>query len=336
MERILIVTVNWLGDALMTTPVFKAIKDQFPSSYLGVMVPERVRGVFDDNPFIDEVIVFDEKNNQKGLIAKLRFIKFLKEKKFDTAFLIHRSATKAIICWLSGISLRIGYKRLKNLFFLTKTVSVPQGFLHRQDYYLNLFESQDIVINEKIPTFFIDRKTQQQVDVSLQVLKQKHSLIVGINPSANWKLKRWPAKNFSRLADFLIKKHRAAIIFIGAKDQRSIVDEVIKNMEFKAYDFCGKTSLKELGALIKNSELFISNDSGPAHLAASLGVTTIALFGPTARELTAPRGRKVIIIQKDFDCKIPCYDLNCLNNKCMSNITVEEVAAAAAKQLSCG
>lgn len=90
MKRVLVVTVNWLGDAIMTTPVFKALKDQFPGVYTAVMAPERVRGVFENNPFIDEVIVFDERDTHKTLKKRLDFIFQLKNKKFDTVFFIHR------------------------------------------------------------------------------------------------------------------------------------------------------------------------------------------------------------------------------------------------------
>jgi len=74
MKKILIVEVNWLGDAILTTPVFKALKKKFPSSYVGVMAVERVKGVFDDNPYIDEVVVFDEKSQHKSIFQKLKFI----------------------------------------------------------------------------------------------------------------------------------------------------------------------------------------------------------------------------------------------------------------------
>ncbi len=334
MERILVVTVNWLGDALMTTPVFEAIKLKFPEAYLGVMAPERVTDVFTDNPFIDRVIIFDEKKNQKGLFAKLNFIRSLKKEKFDTVFLIHRSFTKALICWLAGIKSRIGYRRFKSLFILTSPVSPPKNILHRQDYYLSLFENQGISFNEKTPVFYISGQIQQKVNVSFQAIRQKHKYIVGMNPSANWEAKRWPAENFAELADHLIKKHQAAVLFIGTKKERQLIAQVTKQMKFQAYDFSAKTNLKELGALMKNSDLFVSNDSGPAHLAAALAVPTLVLFGPTAREITAPRGPKVKIIQKDFGCRIPCYDFNCRDNKCMKDITPQEVIVAAENQMA--
>lgn len=333
MKRILVVTVNWLGDALMTTPVFRAIKDKIPSAYLGVMAPGRIKEVFEDNPCIDEVIVFDEKREQKSLLAKLKFIKSLKKKEFDTVFLIHRSFTKALICRLAGIKMRIGYRRLKNFLVLTDVVSPKSLPIHRQDHYLSLFEAQGIEISKKNPDFFIPPAVQDELNLRLAPLKQNHSFIAGINPSANWAPKRWPAGNFSRLADFLIKEYKAAVVFIGTEKEKKVIREVISKMQGKAYDFSGTTSLKQLGALIANSRIFISNDSGPAHLAAALKVLTIVLFGPTAKEFTGPRGEKVVVIQKDSVCPIPCYQVNCRDNRCMSSISVEEVIAVIKKRI---
>ncbi len=332
MERILVVTVNWLGDALMTTPVFRAIKDKIPSAYLGVMAPARVAGVFQDNPYIDEVIIFDESKGQKSLISKIKFIKSLKERKFDTAFLIHHSFTKALVCRLAGIKERIGYWRIKNFLVLTEMIR-PEPRLHRQDYYLSLFEAKGINTAKEIPDFFIPDSAQTSIISRLAPLRQKHKFIVAINPAANWEPKRWPAENFSRLADFLVERYNTGVIFIGTAKEKKVVQEVMSKMKFKAYDFSGTTDLKELGALIANSRIFISNDSGPAHLAAGLGVPTLVLFGPTAKEITAPRGKKVIIIQKDAVCPTPCYQVNCRDNKCMKNITVEEVETFVNRQI---
>ena len=99
MKRVLIVGVNWLGDAVMTTPALRALKENDSSLYIGVMTVERVKGVFEDNPYVDEIIIFDERKTHKKIRDKIKFILLLKRKKFDTAFLIHRSFTRAFVCW---------------------------------------------------------------------------------------------------------------------------------------------------------------------------------------------------------------------------------------------
>ncbi|MDP8289427.1 MAG: lipopolysaccharide heptosyltransferase II [Candidatus Susulua stagnicola] len=324
-KRILIVSVNWLGDSLLVTPAFKALKKKFPDSYLGVMVVGRVREVFQDNPYIDQVIVFDEKKQHKSFLAKLKFIYFLRRNKFDTCFFIHRSFTKALICFLAGIRLRIGYRRFKNYFILNKKIEPLIGVVHRQDRYLYLFEKNGIIIEDKFPSFFIPENIKNKVSRDLEPIKREYDCLVGMNPLANWDLKRWPKEYFAKLADSLAVDFKAAVIFIGTEAGRLAVEEIQGMMKQNAFNFCGKTNLKELGALIKNLKIFISNDSGPAHLAASLGVNTLVIFGPTSAEMTKPLGRAVTVVKKDVGCQIPCYKLDCQDNVCLKELAVEEV-----------
>jgi len=324
MNRILVVNVNWLGDAIMTLPAFKAIKEKFPLSSVAVMAPDRVKDVFSDNPYIDEVIIFNEKKEHKSFSQKLRFIKQLREKKFDTVFLIHRSFTRALICFLAGIKTRIGYKRFKNIFIVNKTIKPPAKNIHKQDYYLYLFEKTGIATADKLPEVYVPQQIQEKYKTEITHLRQKHTYLVGMNPSANWLLKRWPQENFAILSDKLIRELNCCILFVGAKIDADVVGAVTNRMKEKPYNFCAKTSIKELAAIIRNVDLFISNDSGPAHLSASLGVNTLVLFGPTSPELSAPRGKRVQILKKSIRCEIPCYDTGCQNNLCMKNITVED------------
>jgi heptosyltransferase-2 len=325
MERILIVTVNWLGDAILTTPVFRALKKKFPASYIGVMAVERVAEVYRDNPYIDEVIIFNEKNAHRSLSAKIKFIKFLKDRNFNMAFLIHRSFSRALICFFAGIKRRFGYKRHKNLFILTDKINPPVGLVHRQDYYLYLFEKSGITINERLPVFFVPNKERDDIGKLLDPISKKHPFIVGINPSANWLPKRWPQEYVATLSDRLINDLNCAVVFIGAEKENDIIQDIIQKMQCCPYNFCGKTTLKELGALIAKMNLFISNDSGPAHLSASLKIPTLVLFGPTSEKITSPRGNLVKIIRKEVNCKIPCYKINCPDNICMKKISVDEV-----------
>ncbi|MCM8820167.1 MAG: lipopolysaccharide heptosyltransferase II [Candidatus Omnitrophica bacterium] len=325
MKRILIVNVNWLGDAVMTTPLFKAIKEALPSCYLAVMVVPRLVDVFSQNPYIDEIIIFDAKTLHRSFKEKLKFAKFLKEKNFDTAFLIHRSFTRAFILWLAGIKSRIGYRRLKNFFVLTKKIEPPPKNLHRQDYYLYLFENCGFIIKDRFPKIFFDDSDRLEARDFVFDLKRKHKFVVGINPAGNWKPKRWPASYFARLADELIDQLNASILFVGSAKDIDVVNEVINNMKNTAINLAGKTTIKKLAALMEYLDLFISNDSGPAHIAASQGTNTIVIFGPTSDKITSPIGRAVKIIKKPINCIIPCYKKNCLDNICMKNILPSQV-----------
>ncbi|MBP7087971.1 MAG: lipopolysaccharide heptosyltransferase II [Candidatus Omnitrophica bacterium] len=325
MKKVLIVNVNWLGDAILTTPVFKALKKQLSFCHLACMCTPRVKEVFEDNPYVDEVIIFDEKTIQSNIIKKIKFISWLKKKKFDTVFLIHRSFTRAFICYLAGIKRRIGYQRFKNSLVLTEKIRKPPASIHRQQYYLHLFKAVGVSFYDESPEFFIKDSILNKTKELLSPIYKDHAFLIGINPSANWALKRWPADYYAKLADKLTKDLNAAIIFIGAQKDKTIVEKVIKSMKEKPYDFTGKTTLKELGAILSQLNLFISNDSGPAHLAASLGVNTLVIFGPTSAEITAPKGKTVTILKKEINCSLPCYNLECQDNICLTKITPEEV-----------
>lgn len=308
----------------MTTPVFKAIKNQFPGIFISVMAPLRVKGVYENNPDIDEIISFDEKNSHKSLLSKLRFIALLRKKNFDRVFLIHRSFSRALICALAGIKQRIGYRRAKNNLVLTTKIN-PVESLHRQDHYLNLFIKSGIVIKDKNAIVYPSRTDTNKAGKLLQEIKGTTKFVVGINPAANWKFKRWPISNFSQLAKRLIKELNCSIFFVGTKKEDRLITSLITKINAPCFNLCGQTSIGELAALLKQSDAFISNDSGPAHLAASCNIPTLIMFGPTAPEITAPRGNKVTIIKSQVSCLIPCYKPECDDNKCMTDITVAEV-----------
>lgn len=333
MNRILVATVNWLGDAIMMTPVFRAIKEKIPSCYTGVMAVKRVQDVFKNNPYIDKIISFDEKSSERSLGAKINFIKSLKRENFDTVFLIHRSFTRAFICTLAGIENRIGYKRFKNSLVLTEKIEPQATALHRQDYYLYLFEKSGINIADKLPEFFIPGNIKETISPLLQQINQGKSYVVGINPCGNWNIKRWPHYMFAELADKLITSLNCTIVFTGTDKDFGYVETVIEKMKEKPVNLCGKTGLAELAALMEKMDLFISNDSGPAHLSAALGKNTLVIFGPTSAQITAPRGKSVKVVKSHVDCPIPCYNISCENNVCMKKITPEEVFNQAKKML---
>jgi lipopolysaccharide heptosyltransferase II len=334
MRRVLIVGVNWLGDAVMTTPAFRALKENNSSLYLAVMTVERTKGIFEDNPYIDEIIIFDERSTHRKVADKFRFIKYLRRKNIDTVFLIHRSFTRAAICWAAGIKTRIGYARLKNNFILSKKVSPLNEDAHRQDKYLGIFQARGVAFRTLTPQIFISEKTRKQAVNMIQALSGGCPLVIGVHVGANWASKRWRPDYFAQLCDRLIQELGAVVIFTGSKKDKALVDEVLGLMCQKPHDICGRTTLKGLAGLIEQMSLFISSDSGPAHLSAAVGTPTLILFGPTSEAQTAPRAKRVLFLRKYNDCKIPCYDQSCKNNVCMSAISVEDAYQAVNKLLS--
>ncbi|MDP3143172.1 MAG: lipopolysaccharide heptosyltransferase II [Candidatus Omnitrophota bacterium] len=329
MKRILIVNVNWVGDVLFSTPIFPAIKKAYPDSYVACMIVPLAKEVLAGNPAIDDLIIFDEEGKEKSLIGKIKFISRLKKERFDIVFLLHRSFTRALIVYLAGIAQRIGYYTKKRAFLLTQAIDAPlvDSNLHRMDYYLNIVESAGIKIEDRNYQFFVsDEDRNFAANLLTENGVGRPDFLAVLNPGGNWDLKHWPKEKFAFLTDKLISEFNARVAIVGAAKDISLALEIANLMQNKPIILAGKTNLKQLGALLERANVMVSADSGPMHIACAVGTPTIILFGPTSQEITGPKGKgKCIIIQKDTGCKIPCYKLDCPDNRCMKIISVEEV-----------
>ena len=336
MKRILIINVNWLGDVLFSTPFIKAVRKRFPESYIATMAVPRVRSVLELNPNIDEIIIYDEDGDHKSLLGKIRLIMFLKSKKFDIAFILHRSFTRTLIAFLSGIKRRVGYYTKKRACLLTDAVPQPLGITHKVDYFLNIAKEFGADTDCKDYEFFVSNNDTKSVETLLRKegVSGDDKLVV-INPGGNWDPKRWPQENFAKLADLMIKNLKVKVVISGAGKDVKLARSIASSMEGEVAILSGKTTIKEMAALMKKADLVISGDTGPMHIAVSMKAPVLSLFGPTSKEITGPFGRGFYnVLCKDIGCCVPCYNYNCKDNRCMKAITPEEVFKEAKDMLS--
>ncbi|MCK5083465.1 MAG: lipopolysaccharide heptosyltransferase II [Candidatus Omnitrophica bacterium] len=328
MKRILVVNVNWLGDVIFSSPIFKALKEAYPEAHISCLAVPRVKDVLESIPYVDEIIVYDEKDRHWHPLAKLGLIWKLRCRHFDVAFLLHRSLTRALMVFFAGIPQRVGYDAKGRGRFLTHQTEPLEGQVHRSNYYLNIFESYGVKINDRQCQLKVLPETEEDVKKVLRSIGiPEDDLVIIVNPGGNWDLKRWSPSSYAHLVAGLVERSNTTVIITGAKKDVSLAKEIIGSGLEKVVDLTGKTNLKQLMALMKNADLVISGDSGPLHIADSLGTEVIGLFGPTRPEITGPKGSGwVHIIQKDLGCnRESCYHLMCPDNVCMQSITVEDV-----------
>ena len=329
MNNILVVNVNWLGDAIFSTPVFKALKKAYPDARVTCLAVPRVKEVLERCSYIDEIMVYEDKGEHWYPWGKLNLILALRRRKFDAALLLHRSATRALLVFLAGIPVRIGYGIKKLSPFLTRQVPVEDG-IHRMDEYLKIVQALDI------PT-----EGTYELEVSADEIKAMEGTLAGyginpgdylvvINAGGNWDLKRWPPERFGQLTGRLVKDFRVKVVIPGAEKDVALAQSIARQSGVDPVILAGSTGLNALMTLLKRADCVISNDSGPLHLAASLGTDVIGLFGPTRPEITGPRGRgRAVVMHTDVGCnKAPCYHLSCSFNACMHALTVDDVYKA--------
>ena len=326
-KRILIINVNWLGDVIFSSPFIRAIREAYPDSYIACVTPPRCRDILTANSRLNELIVLDENGAERSFLGKMKFALKLRGEKFDTAFILHRSFTRALMTVLAGIKERVGYDTKRRGILLTKRVVLPSGNIHKVEYFLKLADAVGSDTSKKDYEFFITEQDRVRAGRILKTAGVDYSdRIVILNPGGNWNPKRWPTDRFSQAADALIEKYGIKVVITGAEKDEILADEIFRGMKNKAISICGKTNIRELAAVLERAKLVISGDSGPMHIAVSVRTNVIALFGPTSTEITGPYGNgNYAVIKKDVGCEIPCYDLSCNDNRCMKSITAENV-----------
>jgi heptosyltransferase-2 len=331
LNKILVVNVNWLGDVVFSTPVFRSLRRNFPQAHIACLGVPRIKEVLECIPEIDEIIIYDERGRDRWLLGKCRIIAQLRQRKFDAAFLLHRSFTRAILVFLAGIPHRIGYDAKKRGMLLTHKVAPNSADIHRSDFYLRVIDSFGIPVTDKTNTLQIPVKEKSvQQSYRLQHQIPQDAFLAVIHPGANWDLKRWPQHNFSVLINRIQKELAAVVILSGGEEDVKLAEEIIRATNPAPIVLTGKTNLKELMFLMTQADVFISADSGPIHLANALGTAVVGIWGPTHPSWTSVRGTgKSIILRHDVGCnKEPCYFLQCRDNICMQAVTVDEVIYA--------
>jgi len=331
-KRILIVNVNWLGDVLFSTAAIRTIRYAFPESFIACVIPPRCLPVLEGNTHLDEVIVFDEQKTHKGLMGKLRFLRYLRRKRFDAAYLLHRSFSRTLLVALAGIRERIGYVTAKRQWLLTKKIIPPDiRRVHRIDYYLGVVAGAGIEVKDRFTEFFVRDEDIRAVEAFLSGhgIREDDALI-GINPGGNWGPKRWPKENFAALAARLEAAGAGRVIVTGGPNDTGLAEYIASGMKSAPVNACGKLTLKQFGVLAHILNIFITADSGPLHIANAVGCRRIiALFGPTDPAITGPYpSDTTVIIQKTTGCAVPCYTVDCKDNRCMKAITVDDVMDA--------
>ncbi|MBF0619799.1 MAG: lipopolysaccharide heptosyltransferase II [Candidatus Omnitrophica bacterium] len=327
MNNILVVSVNWLGDAVFSTPVYRALKARYPGARVMALAVPRVCNVLAMCPDIDEVIPFHEKT----LAGQIALAGQLRSKHVDAVFLLRRSVSRTFLMWLAGIPVRVGFAGNGAGMFLTHRVAeFDLDSRHRSDVYLKVLEAFGVPVSDHACLLSVLPEALLQADTWLAArgISSKDKILM-VNTGGNWDLKQWPEKNFVGLVQALVRQEYK-VILPGAASDKQKVERIIREAGVAAISAAGETDLKMLAGLLSRAQVLITADSGPLHLASALGVSTISLFGPTRPEITGPRGRgRSIVIQKDAGCnRAPCYNLQCQDNRCMKEIKVSDVCQA--------
>jgi len=289
--KILIVAKNWLGDMLFQVPALEAVKAAWPQAEIVCVAPPRCRAMVAAHPAVSRFIAFDERREQKGLAAKIRWVLSLRGEKWDKAFLFHRSRTRAFLTLLAGARERVGYGKGRD-WFLTQSIANPDQPLHEVDYFLNLLKQAGIPVPERARyRFYFTPRDQDEAHEILSRHGLRPSGFVCFHMGANWEPKRWPLGHFARTAEMIHEKWQVPVAVTGSREDGQLVEKMRQRVSRgSVIPLTGQTPLGVLGAVFAKSAAVVSADSGPMHIASGSGANVVALFGPTDPRRTGPRG----------------------------------------------
>jgi heptosyltransferase-2 len=341
-SKILIRGTNWIGDSVITLPALRELRRAFAGSHLALLVKPWVADLFAGAGFLDEIIRYDRRPGPRGF---LEFARLLRKKNFDAAILLQNAFEAAALAFMAGIPIRIGFPTDGRRWLLTHPLKSGHPVRHEHQIYdyLNIAAQAETLLTGSNRVDFLRPQYRLPVDSGVQD-RMRHQLrssgrseglrLVAINPGAtNNPLKRWRPDRFADLADRLLDRGDCTVVLVGAASEEAIADEILARMRNRAIKLTGRTSLAESIAALSLCDLVISNDTGPAYMAAALCRPTITIFGPTDYWSICPTSPTSLILNHPVPCA-PCRLKRCpTDHECMARITVDRVYTAALEQL---
>jgi heptosyltransferase-2 len=364
-KRILVRGVNWLGDAVMTTPALLRLRERFPHAHITLLTHEKLAGLWEQQSWLNEVVTFSAEDSLFAVAKKLR------GQGYDLGLILPNSTRSALELWLGGVKRRVGYGGRARNFFLNEVVERPVGMIPMRKR--SVEEIQGLIAGKPDtapkPTFkdhqlhhylhlvgALGAKTEllaPKIEVGdaerLAVLQRfgiptDGTLLLGLNPGAEYgPAKRWPAENFIQVAAEVSKERQATWLVFGGKGDVSLTEQIEtgvrnaaseRNNKASVINLAGRTTLRELAVILSACRAILTNDTGPMHVAAAAGTHVLAVFGSTSPELTMPglpEGQGVTLLRGSVPCQ-PCFLRECpIDSRCLKAVTIKQVVSALVK-----
>lgn len=336
--KILVIKTDYLGDLVMSTGVFSALRESFPHAQMALLTNSQMATVFRNDKNFNRVMIYDPKfhcrraGKRYNLVQNLPLLRELRKEQFD--LIVDLSSDPLTIMLALTYAFR-AYRaerdtlRTKDTF--RKYWRLLSGGLRRDVSMEHEMSRHQQVLNragirtDSMETYFpLDEQGQEEADRFVQVHELTGYAV--IQPGSHWSIRRWAPEKFARLGDRLIDRYDLRVVLSGSPAERELLLKVKSSMAGEAVLQTGELSIQGLAALVGGAQLFVGNDSGPAHIAAALGVPTVAIMGTADIERYRPYGPNTEICYRAVRCG-PCYAGDCYmpENICLQPVEVEEV-----------
>ncbi len=288
-KNILIIKPSSLGDIVLALPALTALHKSFPDAKISWLIRPEFAPLLENHPHLSDIVLFDRKFlgkawfNPRALACLLSLIRRLRHSKFDAVIDLQGLFRTACLAWLSGCKKRFGMANARELasIFYTHKTEQNQDCIHVVDYYLKVIGDMGVSetkVQFVLPTEAAAADSANRLLISYHIKPDDYAVFV---PGSAHKSKCWPAQNFTSLAEKMVSQFGLSVIVVGTGPEKTITERIVSGASVRVADFAGLTSLPELVALFKQARIVVSNDTGPGHIAAALGVPLVMIFGPS-------------------------------------------------------
>lgn len=327
-NRILLMTTTAIGDTLFSTPAIRAVKETYPQKTVHVLCHIRQAPLLRHNPFCDRL--FCTRGKAKGVFS---LVKELRRQDYDLVVVLHGNDPESIpLARATGAPCLIGSGASRFAFLLSEGVICRDEFRHAIERRLDLVRVIGADTVEKRMDLFLSPDWEAKTDRLLtEAFGDDRSPLIGIHPTGSGGYKWWPAENYALLADWLRSRYRARFVLFSSKREADVIRGISSRIGGPVLLAGGRYDLAAVAGLIKKCAFFVSNDSGPMHMALALGVPVLALIGADSPRRIGPyqTANAQVLYKKPAVCDVPhCLNRRCPDNRCLKSISPAEAEAA--------
>jgi heptosyltransferase-1 len=334
-SRVCIIKPSSLGDVIHAMPILAALRERWPAAHLAWVVSRPFQGVLQGHPDLDELIVYNRAGkglDPLGITGSVGLFRRLNRSRFDLTIDLQGLLRSALMTAATRAKVRVGVADAREgaRWFYTDLIDAPRLGLHAVERVQRVAGALNADASKPLFNLPIGEPDRQW---ARQILAGVRSPRIVLNVGARWETKRWPPDHFAAIGRRASQELGAGLIAVGSAADRPLVDQLLRALgPVPLLDLCGRTSLIELAALAAESDLVISNDTGPLHLAAAAGARVVGIYTCTSPKLTGPFGPQVATVQSCVWCA-PSFVKKCYRLDCMSELTPNRVWPIVMSQL---
>ncbi len=322
-NRVLIVKLRAIGDVLLSTPVIENLKIAYPHLQIDYLTEQFTSDVLQGNKYLHGIKTFNKK--QQG---SFYLLKEIRKEQYDVVIDLFCNPRTAFLTFVSGAKYRIGFPFRGRSYAYTHLVPPRGGEVHNVEFNLDVLKYFELPITSLRPLFPLSNNEMLFANNFFVQNNLSGKMVIGINASGGWYTKKWNRNSFANLIDKISHSGQYEFLLFWGPDEHDDAIMIQKSVNTSTH-IIPKTSLKEMAALLQRCSYLISNDSGPMHIAASLNVPTLGIFGPTNPHLQGPYGKQHVWVRNELlDC-LECNLTKCpIGNICMTELSVDVVYSA--------